>query len=122
MCRYDDSNLGNAVLVRAGREVVAEPQDAVAALPIGHDLLSNQVTQRLGCASTERAVARATIEPRHQVLVGESVAAMQLHRLAGHPDGHLVAEHLCCSREEWIGKRICGGTGSIQQAAAGFDI
>ena len=89
---------GQKVFSRGSR-----PPDEVA-----HELLADQVLQRLGRAAAERAVARAAIEARNRVLVGEAVAAVDLHRLAGDADRHLVAEHLRDGRFVGIGERVGG--------------
>src|SRR5678816_4272635 len=62
---------------------------------IGHDLLADELLQRLAGAATQRPVARPAIEARHRVLVGEAVAAVNLDRLAGDAYRHLVAVDLC---------------------------
>src|ERR1700736_2974276 len=52
-----------------------EPQEAIRR-EIRHQLLAQQILQRLGSAAAEGAVARAAIEPRYRELVGEAVAAV----------------------------------------------
>ena len=59
-----------------------EAQDALVEIEVADDLAADQVAQRLRGAAAERAVARAAIEARHRIFVGEAVAAVQLHRLA----------------------------------------
>ncbi len=46
-----------------------------------HDPLADQIAQRLGGTAAERAIARAAIETRYRVFVGEAEAAVQLDRL-----------------------------------------
>ena len=52
---------------------------------------ADQVAQGFRGAAAQAAVARAAIEPRHQVFVGEAIAAENLHGLAGDAHRHLVA-------------------------------
>src|SRR4029077_3887652 len=87
-----------------------------------HDPLADEIAQRLRGAAAERAVARAAIETRHRVFVGETEAAVQLDRLAGDPVRHLVAGDLGHRRQMRIGKRIGGDAGAIEDAAGGLDL
>ena len=72
----------------------SQAEDALAEIHVADDLLADQVAQRLRRAAADRAIARAAIEPRHRVFVGEAEAAMQLHRLGGDTQRHLVVEDL----------------------------
>src|SRR4029453_2955827 len=67
-----------------------QPENSIGGVGV-HQSLADQVAQRLGGPAAEAAVTGAAIEPRHQVFVGEAVAAEHLDGLAGDADRHLVA-------------------------------
>src|SRR5882762_7020652 len=97
-------------------------QELSARLRRIHDPLADKITERLGGAAAERAVARSAIQTRHREFVGETKSAVQLDRLAGDPVGHLVARDLGHRRHERIGKRIGSDTGAIEDAAGRLDL
>src|SRR5712675_3038269 len=107
-----------SALLFADRVEVAVQSGDTVGVEIGDDLAADQIAQRLRRATAERAVARAAIKPRYEILVGEAIAAVKLHRLVGDADGHLVAEDLRRRRQERIGEGVRGGTGAIKQAAS----
>src|SRR5437899_5767748 len=62
--------------IDAGHHVIGE--QFFAGIRRAHDPLADQVAQRLGRSTAERAVARAAIEARYRVLIREAEAAVQL--------------------------------------------
>src|SRR5271166_4193772 len=104
------------------RSKCPQPQDPVDRVDTRQHALTDQVAQRLGGAAAQGSVTRAAIEARHREFVGEAVAAMDLDRLAGHPQRHLVAIDLGDRGKKRIGKRIGASAGAVEHAAARLDV
>src|SRR6516225_6133477 len=99
-----------------------ESEDPVRRIDAGQYTFADQVAQGFGRAAPESAVARPAIEARHREFVGEAVAAVDLDRLACHPQGHLVDRDLGGGGEQRVGKRVGAGAGAIEDAAARLDV
>src|ERR1700722_3133992 len=86
--------------------VGAQAQDALVEIQISDDLAAHQVAQCFRGAAADGAVARTAIQARYRGVVGEAEAAVKLYRFGCDAQPHLVAEHLCGGRHEWIGEGV----------------
>src|SRR3546814_10974712 len=68
------------------------------------DTLADEVLQGLRRSAAEGPVAGAAVEVRDPVLIREAVTAVDLERLVGHPDRHLVHMHLGDGGKVGVGK------------------
>src|SRR3546814_2578134 len=73
-------------------------------------------------SAAEGPVAGAAVEVRDPVLIREAVTAVDLERLVGHPDRHLVHMHLGDGGKVGVGKGVGAGAGPVEDRAPDLDV
>src|SRR3546814_9903500 len=71
---------------------------------------------------SEGPVAGAAVEVRDPALIREAVTAVDLERLVGHPDRHLVHMHLGDGGKVGVGKGVGAGAGPVEDRAPDLDV